>query len=229
MPNFFDSTLAGPTANSYISVAIATEKLEALPSSDGVVEWLGYTEEEKERSLVAATMVLDPLNWRGSRCSSEQQLNWPRNIKDADCTYGSRVYVVSCEDLPHNLEVATAYLAAFLGSTGGFTGITSPLSPEAAASAAQLEQFEEVRVGPITVKPKQESEWAEYPESNLKRIPPLVSDLIKPFLAAFAASEARLRRTSVARSGGYYIGSPAYSGKFYLRNGKVFPRFGSWQ
>ena len=107
-------------------------------------------------------------------------------------------------------------------------GVPAPVTTAEAASSQSIKDYDEIKVGPITVKPKQESEWATYPETNLERIPPFVSDLIKPYLSAFGVSEGRIHRNSVARASGYYIGSPAYSGRFYLRDGKVSPRFGSW-
>lgn len=228
MANFFDSTLGGATSNSYISLAQATEILESLPASEGITSWLGYTDTEKEQTLVGATLVLDPLSWIGCKCSEEQQLNWPRKIKGGSCEFGSKVYLVNCEEMPHKMMVAVAYLAAYIGPDGGFTGIPAPVDATQAASLQSVKDYDEIKIGPITVKPKQESEWAEYPETNLERIPPFVSDLIKPFLSAFGVKEGRIYRNSVGRAAGYYIGSPAYSGRFYLRNGKVTPRFGSW-
>lgn len=228
MPNFFDSTLGGATSNSYISVVQAGEILESLPASEGVSDWLSYTEAEKEKTLVGATLVLDPLSWIGCKCNNEQQLNWPRRIKGGSCQLGSRVYLVNCEEMPHKMAVAVAYLAAFLGPEGGFSGVPTPLSAGQAASLQSVKDYDEIKIGPITVKPNQGSEWAEYPESNLERIPPFVADLIRPFLSAFGVKEGRIHRNSVGRATGHYIGSPAYSGRFYLRNGRVTPRFGSW-
>lgn len=228
MPNFFDSTIGGATSNSYVSLPQAAEILESLPASEGVDAWLGYTDTQKEQTLVAATMVLDPLAWIGCKCSVEQQLNWPRKIKHGSCELGTRSYFTNCEEIPHKIMVGVSYLAAFLGADGGFAGVPAPVTTAEAASSQSIKDYDEIKVGPITVKPKQESEWATYPETNLERIPPFVSDLIKPYLSAFGVSEGRIHRNSVARASGYYIGSPAYSGRFYLRDGKVSPRFGSW-
>lgn len=233
MANFFDSTLGGATSNSYASLAQSAEALESLPPSSGISDWLAYTDTEKEQTLVAATMVLDPLAWIGCKCSEEQQLNWPRKIRGDFCenrspNVGYRSYLVNCEEMPHKLIVAVSYLAAFLGSDGGFAGVPAPITADEAASLQSVKDYDEVRIGPITVRPKQEPDWENYPETNLERIPPFVADLIKPYLQAFGMTEGRTYRTSVATAHGHYIGSPAYSGRFYLRNGKVSPRFGSW-
>lgn len=228
MANFFDSTLGGATSNSYVSVLQATEALEALPPSAGIAAWLHYPETEKEQTLVASTMVLDPLSWLGCKCSEEQQLNWPRKIKGDNAAWGSRVYAVNCEEIPHKLMVAVSYLAAYLGPEGGFSGIPAPVGAAEAAALESVKDYEEIKVGPITVRPKPDPEWSQYPDTNLERIPPFVTDLIKPYLEAFGLGEGRAYRNSIARAGGHYIGSPAYSGRFYLRNGKVSPRFGSW-
>jgi hypothetical protein len=61
----FVSTLGAPDANSYLSVAKATTLLSELPASTGVSSWLALTNTQKEQSLVAATMAINPLHWKG--------------------------------------------------------------------------------------------------------------------------------------------------------------------
>ena len=120
----FDSTIGGNAATSYLSVADAVAILQSLPQSGAVTDWLALTEQQKEQSLTGATMVLDPLSWKGVVCSCEQRLAWPRQLAGCGCP------VSSCGAIPFDIQLACAYLASevgafgggFVGSTGGSTG-----------------------------------------------------------------------------------------------------------
>jgi hypothetical protein len=221
MPNF-SSTIGDPDATSYISVLEAEEFLNALPVSQGITDWLALTNEQKEQSLNASTLALDVLNWSGATCSCEQRLQWPRRVKVECC-------ISSCDDIPADVKLPTSYMAAFMGGAGGFLAISSTTGGSSGGgSVAGLEPFAEVTIGPIKVKMKEGTTYGDDLTSNIGQIPPFVADLIRRYLSAFGISQGSVSRRSIAMAGPGYIGSPAYSGTMYLKNGMVYPRIGGW-
>lgn len=210
----FDATIGGKTAISYIAVEGAEVLLTALPQSSGIVDWLNLDDPEKEQTLVAATAALNSLDWAGEICSCDQRLQWPRKI------HGCRCGVTRCDAIPYEIQLATSYLAAFLGESGGFTGITGE------GGVGGLEPFDQVKIGPIEVKMKDTS--TSIAGTTLGQIPPFVADLIREFLFGLGMSQGTMSRRSIARAQGSYIGSASYTGNFRLTNGVVTPRFGGW-
>ena len=206
----------------YVSRDEADMLLSALPPSPGITEWLALSDTQKDQTLRSATLVLDSLNWAGCKCACEQDLQWPRRIQGCPCG-------ITCESIPHQIALATAYMAAFMGEQGGFTAIASTAGGGGGGgSVAGLEPFDTVTVGPITVKMKEGVTYGDELTTNIGQIPPFVADLIRPFLNAFGMREGFMGRRSIARSWGTYIGGSAYSGTMYLRGGKVYPRVGGW-
>ena len=68
-------------STSYVCVDVAKQLLGTLPQSVGIVAWLNedeFTDTQREQSLNLATQILEPLAWKGERCSCEQALQWPR-------------------------------------------------------------------------------------------------------------------------------------------------------
>ena len=112
----FVSTLGASNANSFLSVAAATTLLNELPVSAGITAWIALTATQKEQTLVAATMSINPLRYKGRVATAEQSLSWPRLIKIDGRQLAS-------DDLPLDFEVAVAYMAAYLGSSGGYTAV----------------------------------------------------------------------------------------------------------
>lgn len=203
----------------YVTVADAEILLQALPASPGVTDWLALTEDQKTKTLAASTAVLDSLDWAGRKCSCDQVEQWPRLIRSCPCP-------TNCDSIPHDIELACAYLAAYMGEGGGFLSFKEGASQP--SSTQQLEPFDEVKVGPITVKMKEELTYGDQFATNIGQIPPFVADLIRRYLNPFGMTEGRLNRVSTAQVSRFRIGSSAYSGRFYLRNGRVYPRFGGW-
>ena len=81
-------TVGDPAANSYVCLDEAEEIAANIP---GGAEWIALTEEEKVFSLIAATALLETLQYRGEICSTSQRLKWPRQGEDCegrpfDCT-----------------------------------------------------------------------------------------------------------------------------------------------
>jgi hypothetical protein len=220
---FIDSTLSGAESNSYVSVLEASELLLALPQSPGIAEWLEFPEEDQERTLIGATMTLDALSWAGRKCQCDQRLQWPRLVR------GCRCGATKCDVIPTDIMLATSWLAASLGLEGGFMGVPSTAVSEAGVSGVDaLDPFSEVTVGPLKVKMKEQTTGANDLGSIVGMIPSFVAELVKEYLNGVNMSQPRLTRRSSALAHDGYIGSPAYSGTMYLKNGKVYPRFGSW-
>jgi len=168
----FDSTIGGNAATSYLSVADAVAILQSLPQSGAVTDWLALTEQQKEQSLTGATMVLDPLSWKGVVCSCEQRLAWPRQLAGCGCP------VSSCGAIPFDIQLACAYLASEVGASGGgFVGSTGGST----GSSGGLDDYSRVTIGPITVEMKPESETSKA-GTNVGRLPAFVADLLKTYL-----------------------------------------------
>jgi hypothetical protein len=208
-----------PVTDAYVTVEEAVILLSALPPSPGITTWLNLSSEQQGQTLFAAVRVLDCLSWLGHKCSCDQPLEWPRRIAVGCCC-------TTCEEIPQDIKLANAYLAAYMGEEGGFTGIKQNTGGSSALS--DLEPFSEVNVGPIKVKLKEDITYGDEPPTNVGQIPPFVADLLRNYLTAFGAREGVMGRRSIARAYGGYIGSPAYSGTMFLRNGKVYPRWGGW-
>jgi hypothetical protein len=63
----------------------AAEKAAAEAAEPaGVTAWLALTNTQKEQSLVAATMAINPLQWKGQPASSDQALAWPMPSPSAE-------------------------------------------------------------------------------------------------------------------------------------------------
>ena len=63
-------TVGDPAANSYVCLDEAEEIAANIPGGD---EWIALTEEEKIFSLIAATALLETLQYRGEICSTSQR------------------------------------------------------------------------------------------------------------------------------------------------------------
>lgn len=83
----------------------------------------------KDAAIMWATRELDRLQWAGSRATSSNRHEWPRN----------GIANVTATEIPLLLKDATAELAYYLGQS------------DRSAPDSQ-EQFEELKVGPITLK-----------------------------------------------------------------------------
>lgn len=220
----FDSTIGGNAATSYLSVADATAILQSLPQSGGVTDWLALTDQQKEQSLTGATMVLDPLNWKGAVCSCEQRLAWPRQLAGCGCP------VSSCGAIPFDIQLACAYLASDVGATGGgYVG-----SGSSSSGGAGLEDYSRVTIGPITVEMKPDADISS--GGNFGRLPSFVADLLKAYLNGTGGlSQACLTRSSTVGLRRGLSPAPAWSGTMqfgWTPNGQrvVMPRpeNGNW-
>lgn len=110
-----DATLAGASSNSYVDLAEAMAIAENIPGGD---EWIAaVTADEKVYSLIAATALLETLQYRGTVCTTTQRLKWPR--EGVDCE--GRPF--DCTAIPYKIKEAEVMLAIQMAKNpGGIIG-----------------------------------------------------------------------------------------------------------
>ena len=127
------ATLSSATANSYVTLAEANDYFETVPDSS---TWTNKTDDQKNRSLIAATRWIDTLSYYGSRCDNGQALKFPRNNYKIDNVE------LTCTTIPNNIKYAQYELArALANDTSAVTGTTGKDG-----------NFSEVQLGDLQVK-----------------------------------------------------------------------------
>jgi hypothetical protein len=212
----FVSTLGAADANSFLSVARATSLLGELPVSAGITAWLGLSSTQKEQTLVAATMTINPLKWKGRVADESQSLAWPRLIK----VDGRQL---PTDALPIDFEIAVAYMAAFLGSGGGYTAVAAN---DGGATLRSTNQYEEVELGDgaLRVKFKQ----GDIPQTGVDYIPPFAMDILYRYMIDPSFNQPYVSRTSTARVDPYYGNAAFRPNRIRFAGGQVFPARGGW-
>lgn len=97
-----DATLAGPSSNSYITLAEASAIAQNMPFAD---EWAAASNDDLEFALINATRWMETLDYRGTRCEATQRLKWPR--KDAECDG----ITSDCTGIPYKIQETEVVLA----------------------------------------------------------------------------------------------------------------------
>ena len=127
------ATLKSATANSYATLAEADTYFETAPSS---ATWDNKTDDQKNRSLIAATRWIETLVFYGDRCDESQALKFPRTNYQVDGVE------LACSTIPLNIKYAQYELArALANDTDAITGTTGKDG-----------NFSEVKLGDIQVK-----------------------------------------------------------------------------
>lgn len=209
------STLGASDANSFLSVARATALLSDLPTSEGITSWLALSDAQKEKTLIAATMSVNPINWKGRPTAGDQSLAWPRIIR-VDHFY------LPTDELPVDFEIGVAYMAAFLGSSGGYTAVTDA---DGGNTMKQNDQYDEVELGngALRVKFKQ----SETLQSGIQYIPPFSMDIFSRYSLSSDFSQPTVMRRGPANINPYAPFAPRQSNTRFV-NGQVYPRSGGW-
>jgi len=102
-----DATIAGASADSYISVADADTY---HGTNLNVTDWTGASNDSKERSLKMATRLLDErIDWIGSKNTDAQALRWPRAAVTTPDGYA-----IETTEIPTAVTNATAEFAKYL-------------------------------------------------------------------------------------------------------------------
>lgn len=212
----FVSTLGAPDANSFLSLAEATSLLESITQSTGVQDWTLLSNTVKEQTLVTASMAVNPLKWKGRPATSEQSLAWPR-ILTAD------YYYTSHDELPLDFKMGVAYMAAFLGESGGYTGIADS---DGGAKRLRNSEYEEVELGSGDLRVKFDK--GNNLQTGALFIPPYSMDMFVKYMISSDFSQPRVRRESTARIGyrGFTAGQKPSSVR--LVNGQLWPYGGTW-
>lgn len=212
----FVSTLGADNANSFLSVARATTLLGELPVSAGVTAWLALGSTQKEQTLVAATMTINPLKWKGTVATQEQSLAWPRRVK-----IDGRV--LPYDELPIDFEIAVAYMAAFLGEGGGYTAVKTG---DGGASLQSTNQYDEVELGggALRVKFKQ----GDIPQTGMDYIPPFSMDILSRYTQDASFNQPYVTRDSVARLDPYYGSRTFRPNRLRFSGNQIFPAYGGW-
>jgi hypothetical protein len=222
----FVATLGADNANSYITAAEATTLLADIPESEGLSEWLNLIDADKQKTLVAATYSIDPLNWKGTICSSTQSLAWPRQI-----SHDGRYTI--CTALPYDLKLAASYMAAYMGQLGGYTQIgpgggsvaSSDEDPIPGLSPQALAGYEKVSFG----KGALELTLADPSKMQLAttQLPIFAVNLLAKYIKGAGGVTISTKTVrSVAGLRNSFIGIPGLSAAFEnalaLRDGKIF-------
>lgn len=105
-----DCTLGGPTANSYVCLPEAEAIAGNIIGGD---EWIALSEEEKVYSLIAATAMLETLQYRGEICSTTQRLKHPRQGEDCEGR------PLTCDEIAFKLKEAEVMLAMQMAKNPG--------------------------------------------------------------------------------------------------------------
>ena len=133
-----DATIAGVSANSYVTLAAANTYFETVPDS---ATWSDKTDDQKNRALISATRWIDALSFYGDRCTTTQALKWPREDFEVD-----GIELV-CTVIPTEIKVATYELArALANDTDAITGSTGITG-----------LYDQVELGELKVKYKSSS------------------------------------------------------------------------
>ena len=224
----FDATLGGASSNSLLTEVRAIELLSDLPASTGINEWLNFSTEEQQQTLVASTFSINPLPWKGAICGDIQALAWPRVIEvDGRSTV--------CEYLPRDVELATAYTAAFMGKEGGYVGVgtgggesETDSAPFPGLTPADLAGYEQVDLGngALRLRLTEQSEF----KTGFGFIPAFAADLLRKYVQASGGwGSSRISVSSTARLYQPYITGRYRRGDgIYENNGKIYPRTGGW-
>lgn len=213
----FVSTLGASNANSFLSVASATTLLGELPASAGVTAWLALTTTQKEQTLVAATMSINSLRFKGRVATAEQSLSWPRLIKIDGRQLAS-------DDLPLDFEVAVAYMAAYLGSSGGYTAVAEN---DGGATLLSTNQYDEVELGNGALRVKYKNQ-GDIPQTGIDYIPPFAMDILSRYILDPSFNQPYLTRPSTARIDPHYGNAAFRPNRIRVVGGQVFPSYGGW-
>lgn len=212
----FVSTLGAPDANSYLSVAEATALLQDLPPSVGIQQWLALTNTQKQQTLVNATMAINPLQWKGRPASPEQSLAWPR-LMIADYYYSQ------IDELPLDFKTGVAYMAAFLGINGGYTGIKDA---DGGSKRQKNSEYEEVELGSGDLRVKFDKSYNA--QTGALFIPPYSMDIFTKYMIRGDFYQPKVRREATARVGYRGFVTRQKPSGVRMINGQLYPYGGSW-
>lgn len=170
MAAVIDATVAGSSANSYVTLAAANTYFETVPDS---ASWSAKTDDQKNRALISATRWIDALSFYGDRCTTAQALRWPREDYEVD-----GVELV-CTIIPTDIKVATYELArALADDTDAITGSTGTTGI-----------YDQVELGDLKVKYNKSSQTSGV-INNVFDVYPWLQSYLGPYCMGGAANTA---------------------------------------
>lgn len=211
------STFGASDANSFLSVATATTLLRELPLSAGITAWLELGTTQKEQTLIASTMTINPLRYKGKVATSTQSLSWPRLIK----IDGRQL---SLDDLPLDFKIAAAYMAAYIGGSGGYTAIAAN---DGGATLLSTNQYEEVELGNGALRVKYKNQ-GDIPQTGIDYIPPFAMDILSRYITDPSCNQPYLTRSGTARIDPRYGYGGFRPSRIRTSGDQVFPAYGGW-
>ena len=229
---FFDATVGGTQSTSYVSVDEARVILANMPQSPGIAEWLLLPLVEQQQTLNAATQVLNPLDWKGCKCSCDQRLEWPRTVNDAACQQAD------CSQIPYDIKLATTLLAATIAARGGLidvpgSGGGSGGGGSGGGGFSELEGVKSATVGPLSIEFFADADFQVDSNWGWNSLPGYVQGILARWLAGGGGFHGAgwgtydVYRGSVAKARRRL--PTAYTGTMYrLGNGTWVPRVGGW-
>ena len=136
-----DSTLGGPTSNSYCDLAFANGY---AANQYWGTKWDILTDDEKILALITSTQWMETLSYAGNRCSTTQLLSWPRTNASCDGV------PATCTEIPYSIKRAEVELAwqahlnpdAIIGGGGGAAQGTFVSRQKLGSLEVEYEQYQ---------------------------------------------------------------------------------------
>ena len=130
-----DATVGGTSSDSYVTVAFADTYFGKRLY---VTDWTAATNDDKEKALQLATVTMENQRWKGTKATTTQALEWPRNG-----TYDQNGYSYENDEIPTPIANGVCELALSL------------LGSDRTADTG-TEGFKSMKVGPLmlTIDPK---------------------------------------------------------------------------
>lgn len=141
-----DATVGGPDANAFLDVDRAEDLL--TPSAN-YEAWSGA--DDQAALLMRATRWMAARCWTGAATTAEQALPWPRTGM-----VNRNGFTVPDDEIPLELEIATAELAALMAPPVGATSATDLT----ADNDAVTQGIKRVKAGPVEVEWKDKAATA---------------------------------------------------------------------
>ena len=170
-----DATIKGASANSYVTLAEANTYFETVPDS---TTWDNKSDDQKNRSLIAATRWIDSFVFFGDRCDHGQALKFPRNNYQVDGVE------LACSTIPVNIKYAQYELARALANDS--EAMTGNVGTDG--------NIEEVKLGDIQVKYNTDSQGTGSVNNIMDKYPWLQSYLGAYMLGGAGAFQMRVVR-----------------------------------
>ena len=170
-----NATIKDANANSYVTLTEANSYFETVPDSS---TWTNKTDDQKNRSLIAATRWIDSFVFYGDRCDDGQALKFPRNNYQVDGVE------LACSTVPNNIKYAQYELARALANDS--EAMTGNVGTDG--------NIEEVKLGDIQVKYNIQSQGTGSVNNVLDKYPWLQSYLGAYMLGGAGSFQMRVVR-----------------------------------